>query len=140
MYASMAHEMYNDRLHLVIQKDEEPGIHVQPETAADPVADNLQIYLAVTSDLVASFNESVDDVTMSEIAMYPNPSSDMVNVITESWMGGQLQVFDLTGRQVASMNVTSGRTVINVADWNAGLYQVVLMNKGQKVVSAIVVE
>ncbi|MBM3428919.1 MAG: T9SS type A sorting domain-containing protein, partial [Bacteroidetes bacterium] len=71
---------------------------------------------------------------------YPNPSSNVVNVITENWMGGQLQVFDLTGRQVANQNITSGRTVINVSEWNAGLYQVVLMNKGQKVVSAIVVE
>jgi hypothetical protein len=61
-------------------------------------------------------------------------------VITENWVGGQMQVFDLTGRQVISQNITSGRTIFNVANWNAGLYQVVVMNKGQKVVSAIVVE
>jgi hypothetical protein len=141
MYASLAHEMYNDRLHLVIQKDEEPGIHVQPETVADPVADNLQIYLAVTSDLVATFNESVSDVeAIQTMSVYPNPSSNAVNVITENWMGGQLQVIDLTGRQVVNQKITAGRTILNVSEWNAGLYQVVVLNNGQKVVSTLVVE
>jgi len=129
MYASMAHEVYNDKLHLVIQKDEEPGIHVQPEDIADPVGDNIQIYLAISTDLVPSFNEGVDGMTANAVVAYPNPANNNLTVVTESFVGGELSIYDAMGRVVLKDNINTGKTNINVSNWNTGVYHLVV-NKG----------
>ena len=129
MYASMAHEVYNDKLHLVIQKDEEPGIHVQPEDVADPVADNIQIYLAISTDLVPSFNEGVDGVEANAVLAYPNPTSNNFTLVTESFVGGQLAVYDAMGRIVMKDTISVGKTNVSVLNWNKGVYHLVV-NKG----------
>lgn len=129
MYASMAHEVYNDKLHLIIQKDEEPGVHVQPEDVADPVGDNIQIYLAISTDLVPSFNEGVDGVEANAIMAYPNPTSNNFTLVTESLVGGQLAVYDAMGRMVMKDNISTGKTNVSVLHWNKGVYHLVV-NKG----------
>ncbi len=129
MFASMAHEVYNNKLHLVIQKDEEPGVHVQPEDIADPVGDNIQIYLAISTDLVPSFNEGVDGVETNAVLAYPNPTSNNFTLVTESLIGGQLAVYDAMGRMVMKDNISSGKTNVSVLNWNKGVYHLVV-NKG----------
>jgi hypothetical protein len=129
MFASMAHEVYNGKLHLVIQKDEEPGVHVQPEDVADPVADNIQIYLAISTDLVPSFNEGVDGVEANAVLAYPNPTSNNFTLVTESFVGGQLAVYDAMGRIVMKDTISVGKTNVSVLNWNKGVYHLVV-NKG----------
>jgi hypothetical protein len=129
MYASMAHEVYNGKLHLVIQKDEEPGVHVQPEDIADPVGDNIQIYLAISTDLVPSFNEGVDGVEANAVLAYPNPTSNNFTLVTESFVGGQLAVYDAMGRIVMKDTISVGKTNVSVLNWNKGVYHLVV-NKG----------
>jgi hypothetical protein len=140
MYASMAHEVYNDKLHLVIQKDEEPGIHVQPETVADPVADNIQIYLAISTDLVPTFNEGVDAFAANTFSAYPNPTSNNFTLVTESFVGGQLAIYDAMGRMVMRDNIVSGKTNVGVSNWNKGVYHLVITKAGMNFQSSVVVE
>jgi hypothetical protein len=140
MYASMAHEVYNDKLHLLIQKDEEPGIHVQPEDVADPVADNIQIYLAISTDLVPSFNEGVDAFATNTFSAYPNPTSNNFTLVTESFVGGQLAIYDAMGRMVMRDNIVSGKTNVGVSNWNKGVYHLVITKAGMNFQSSVVVE
>ncbi len=140
MFASMAHEVYNDKLHLVIQKDEEPGVHVQPEDVADPVGDNIQIYLAISTDLVPSFNEGVDGFESNVVSTYPNPTSNNFTVVTESFVGGQLAVYDAMGRVVLKDNIATGKTNISVLNWNKGVYHLVITKAGMNYQASVVVE
>jgi len=140
MYASMAHEVYNDKLHLVIQKDEEPGIHVQPEDIADPVGDNIQIYLAISTDLVPSFNEGVDGMTANAVVAYPNPANNNLTVVTESFVGGELSIYDAMGRVVLKDNINAGKTNINVSNWNSGVYHLAVSKGSMRFNTSLVVE
>jgi hypothetical protein len=142
MYASLSPELYNDKLHFVIQRDIEPGIFIQPEDIADPNDLNDQIYLCITSDLEATFNASVNENLSSShnLNPYPNPSNQMVSLNTEGLKGGSLQVFDIVGQLVYQSNVNSAREILDVQNWNSGVYQVVIQHNGQKINASLVVE
>jgi hypothetical protein len=142
MYASMSPDLYNDKLHFVIQRDIEPGIFIQPEDIADPNDLNDQIYLCITSDLVATFNAGVTE-TANEIQSlnpYPNPSNSSVSLNTEGLKGASIQVVDMMGQIVYQSNVNSAREVIDVQSWTSGVYHIVVSQNGKKINSSIVVE
>jgi hypothetical protein len=142
MYASMSPDLYNDKLHLVIQRDIEPGIFIQPEDIADPNDLNDQIYLCITSDLVATFNAGVTE-TANEIQSlnpFPNPSNSSVSLNTEGLKGASIQVVDMMGQIVYQSNVNSAREVIDVQSWTSGVYHIVVSQNGKKINSSIVVE
>jgi regulation of enolase protein 1 (concanavalin A-like superfamily) len=136
----MAHEVYNGKLHLVIQKDEEPGVHVQPEDIADPVGDNIQIYLAISTDLVPSFNEGVDGFEANAVSAYPNPTSNNFTLVTESFVGGQMTVYDAMGRIVMKDNIATGKTNVSVVNWNKGVYHLVVNKGNSSFQTSLVVE
>ena len=142
MYASLSPELYNDKLHFVIQRDIEPGIFIQPEDIADPNDLNDQIYLCITSDLVATFNSSVNEniAASHELNPYPNPSNQLVSLNTEGLKGASLKVFDVVGQLVYQTNVNGAKETLDVQSWNGGVYQIVIQHNGQKINASIVVE
>jgi hypothetical protein len=142
MYASMSPDLFNDKLHLVIQRDIEPGIFIQPEDVADPNDLNDQIYLCITSDLEATFNANINESVQNNHVLnpYPNPSNSTISLNTEGLKGAAIMVYDVVGQLVYQGNVNSAREVLDVQNWNAGVYQVVVQLNGQLNQTAIVVE
>lgn len=55
------------------------------------------------------------------INAYPNPATDVITFLTPG-AEGTLEIIDMTGRVVKSVNITNAQTVINVSDLASGVY------------------
>lgn len=65
----------------------------------------------------------------NQIALYPNPAIDFI--VIENQMGAEIEIFDISGKQVLSTSLTSNKQHINVATLKKGTYLVKVTN-GQK--------
>ena len=52
--------------------------------------------------------------------LYPNPANDNINIVAER--DAQVQIIDMTGRMVMSIDVVEGENAVNVADLDSGVY------------------
>jgi hypothetical protein len=126
VYASMAPFAYGDKIHLIVQRDFEPGIHVQPETAVDPVTDNDQIYVCVSLDLVGVEEGSL---TKTSFNVFPNPTTSELNIQVGENENGVIRIFNANGQLVRSFNnFNNGVTKIDVSDLANGVYDVQYQN------------
>jgi hypothetical protein len=122
VYASMAPFAYGDKIHLIVQRDNEPGIHVQPEDAADPVTDNDQIYVCVSLDLVGVEEGSL---TKTSFSVFPNPTTSELNIQLPANENGVIRIFNANGQMVRSFNnFNNGTTKFDVSDLANGVYDV----------------
>lgn len=64
--------------------------------------------------------DAVLPITATVVEINPNPANDMV-VITNA-QGMEVRISDLTGREVYSVNITSDRQSINIANLPNGIY------------------
>lgn len=88
--------------------------------------------------VLSSGTDNVDDVMVSsEIEIYPNPASDIINVnMEDSDSYDIITVMDVTGRVLITEVVTSKEMQINVGALSKGLYMI----KAGSVVEKIVIE
>ena len=63
---------------------------------------------------------SVNNISKSELKIYPNPTTGIVNVFSNR--PGSIDILKLTGKVVKSVNLTNGLTEINLSDYSPGLY------------------
>lgn len=128
VFASMA-PVVDDYLHIIYQRDFEPGLHVRGDE--DAPTDNDIIYLRVTPDLVIEEFIGVDELDFDKIELYPVPAQDMVNVYFPNQNPELMQVFDLTGKLVHSQRGDGELTVLNVGDLSSGMYVLQINIDGQ---------
>lgn len=88
--------------------------------------------------VLSSGTDNVDDVMVSsEIEIYPNPASDIINVkMEDSDSYDIITIMDVTGRVLITEVVTSKEMQINVGALSKGLYMI----KAGSVVEKIVIE
>lgn len=121
-YGSMAPFAYGDKLHLIIQRDLEPGIHVQPEAAADPVSDNDQIYVCISLDLNAVEEVSA---TKSNMQVFPNPTANQLNVQIPTNESALIAIYNVQGQLLKSTNTNQmGKSTLDVSSLAPGVYEV----------------
>ena len=70
----------------------------------------------------------------SEIDIYPNPSSDMIFIETESFHGLDLQIINDIGEIVISQEITSDKEKISVREWSSGIYICRIVDANSKVI------
>lgn len=63
---------------------------------------------------------SVDENSATSINLYPNPASSSINVVVEN--DCELQIMDMAGRMVMTVNVVEGENSINVSNLESGVY------------------
>ncbi|MFN4886221.1 MAG: T9SS type A sorting domain-containing protein [Bacteroidota bacterium] len=121
VYASMAPNAYGDKIHLIVQRDFEPGIHVQPEDAADPVTDNDQIYVCVSLDLVNVEESELNN----DLSIFPNPTTENVQINLPQEATGNLNIYNVYGQLVQTMFISNmNKFSCDVSNLASGLYQV----------------
>jgi len=54
--------------------------------------------------------------------VYPNPASNYVNFVGENENAKQVTIYDITGKAVETQVLNSGKTTVNTANYNNGLY------------------
>lgn len=129
VYASMAPDAFGDKIHLIVQRDFEPGIYVQPEDDADPLTDNDQIYVCVTLDLVGVEEGSL---TKTAFSVFPNPATTHLSIQVPSNEAGVVRVFNANGQLVRAVNnFNNGIVQMSISDLANGVYNVQYQNKNE---------
>ena len=92
--------------------------------------------LTPTFALRLIFNGEEDQVTSVEnspsrdvVRFYPNPVSNQFHVEADAWRGGTIRITNSIGRRIATQQINSKTTTINLEGINSGMY-IVRLSKG----------
>ncbi len=92
-------------------------------------------------EYLQSYISGTDEVELDLFAMFPNPAS---KTVTLKWASSveSIIVYDLTGREVYSVNVIPGITItqFDVSNWAPGVYSAYFTSGGTKTTEKLVVE
>jgi PKD repeat protein len=72
----------------------------------------------------------VEETTANTINAFPNPASDNIHFISEE-MIQFVEIFDMTGKHVASFSPSQKQVQINTSTWSTGLYVAHVMSAGK---------
>ena len=117
IFCSMAPHV-DDYIHMIYQRDEEPGLHVRGDL--DPVDLNDIIYLSVTPDLDITAIESYD--ASWDFEVYPNPATTETTVLLPGMNEGTVRVTNMQGALVATYTTQNGRVRVATAHLAPGVY------------------
>ncbi|NQY66895.1 MAG: T9SS type A sorting domain-containing protein [Flavobacteriales bacterium] len=78
-----------------------------------------------------------DDKTSSSISLFPNPASDMVNILGGSSISS-IDIFDILGNNVKS--IVGPTSQLGISDLSSGIYLVRITDKGTKSTHKLAVE
>lgn len=102
------------------------------------IRDNTS-YTSARSNIV--YNGAVgitNSETTANLTLYPNPTTGILNIQCTTndaqWKNAEIQLFDIYGRRLQVVEVTSDVTQIDLSRYSTGIYVVKLVNEG-KVVS-----
>jgi hypothetical protein len=62
--------------------------------------------------------------------VFPNPASDNIQFIAEESIQ-RIEIFDMTGKRVASLNPNHEQALLNTSEWNSRLYVAHVMSKAK---------
>lgn len=76
----------------------------------------------------------------SQIALYPNPASDLVQLDLGNlaFAKAELQVYDLLGKFIMSQNIETAQSNIAVQDWASGVYLMKIEIDGQSLIKKFI--
>ena len=85
------------------------------------------IFRVVDTDLLA-----IDEFTETTFSLFPNPASDRLEIALNQLNASPatLVIYDITGKQVQSTNLTALNTSLNINNLKSGIYLVQLGNTG----------
>lgn len=72
----------------------------------------------------------------STLNVYPNPASDMLNFSINYNKAAKVEVMDITGRVIETVNFDMNNASVNVSNYNAGLYLYRVLTNDNKVIKA----
>jgi len=81
----------------------------------------------------AKATASTTDVTVGDFNIYPNPTTNVLNISSDATIN-RANVYNLLGQQVKTFDVNSNRTALNVSDLESGIY-LVKITSGSKQIS-----
>lgn len=80
---------------------------------------------------------SVKDNSIEGLSIYPNPATDMVNIVSNSLSNKDVVITDLLGKTVLKANVSQS---VNVSALNAGVYMVQIKQDGKTATRKLIVK
>ncbi len=76
-----------------------------------------------TCNTIGVSNVGLDDMTVNQLSVYPNPSKGVVNFRLEDHTSlSGISIVDLVGKELFSVPVDSEQTTVNMAGMSAGTY------------------
>ncbi len=89
---------------------------------------------SATSSMTVTVNAfvGISNISKFGVNVYPNPTSSIVNVVFSSKIGNaEIQILDVTGRVLNTLNVESTKTVIDINEYTDGIYFIRVINENQ---------
>jgi len=71
----------------------------------------------------------------TEINVYPNPAQDHINIVVDAAKVSSVQIYDITGRMIESVSITSDRALINTSGYANGAYSYSVLDRNDAIVS-----
>lgn len=90
--------------------------------------DSVCYQIFVTQDSIPDSTAGVFDLEALNYQLYPNPANDVVTILLDDQINGQIVLTDLAGRRVREITIKSKETTINVADMPRGTYLIQLLD------------
>jgi len=85
----------------------------------------LHIICRYTND-----SSGINDIKQTDLPfVYPNPANDVIAISHSSTKISNIKIFDITGKQVKSLNLQDGKQTIDISDLQQGLYLISLFDK-----------
>lgn len=73
-------------------------------------------------NLVYESDAAINENKQNQFQLYPNPSSDYVNVEMNALMNGSINIYDASGKQVYVQSLNALKTTVQVSDLEQGIY------------------
>ncbi len=90
--------------------------------------ENPQINSAITI-IEGSTLGTLDFLSDGSVTVYPNPTSGMATVkTTNNWIGSEIRVTDILGRTVFTQQMSSEETLLDVSQYQEGVYFILGIN------------
>jgi hypothetical protein len=91
--------------------------------------------------LVGIEGSRIERQEASDIQVWPNPTSSVVNILIEpDMLGAEIQLLDVTGKVLLSHKATGILTELNIAHLSKGWYVVVVKKQGRISKSKLIIE
>lgn len=71
-----------------------------------------------------SFLTSIDDIQESPLRIYPNPTTDIINIESQDLIGSQLNISSVEGIVVQQFEITDNNLVKSIKDLPKGIYYI----------------
>ena len=88
-----------------------------------------------TKEKVQTGSVSIDENSIQDLVIYPNPSNDIVNVVFSSNETTTISLLDLSGRTIQAEQLPAGefqQHIMNVSELNSGIYMLTIQS-GSKI-------
>lgn len=110
---------------------------LDPSVNSDGAPFGLWVALAAGGDLIPlPLNVlSIADFNIDGVAVYPNPTTDVINVVGLQDANYKIDVVDLMGRTLTSLEINTDNTTIDVSTLSTGMYQLIISN-GNEVIGS----
>jgi hypothetical protein len=145
VFGSMSADI-NDEVHIVYQRDFEPGLHIRGEE--HPAGINDMVYLRVALDQFEAC-EAGEDIEYtaieealqpSDIEIFPNPAQEVVNIVLNKLGTADLRIYDLTGKVVFERQNAQSFVRVNTQELAAGSYVVTVSTLGGTVSQKLMID
>ncbi len=77
----------------------------------------------------------IDDIEPTTASVYPNPSSDVINISLNKGQLLKIELFSMTGRLIFKKDLNSKTYALNIGDYPSGIYLVRVFNQNNDIVN-----
>jgi len=77
----------------------------------------------------------IDDIEPTTASVFPNPSSDVINISLDKGQLLKIELFSITGRLIFKKDLNSRTYALNISDYPSGVYLVRVFNQNNDIVN-----
>lgn len=89
-------------------------------TLADVMADNGIVH--VINAVLLPLSLGLEESKQVEISIYPNPTSDFLNINVSNSDITLMSIFDMNGKEIYNSNITANEILLNINTFEPGVY------------------
>lgn len=82
----------------------------------------------------------IDDIEPATASVYPNPSSDVINISIDKGQLQAIEIYDLTGSLVFKTNLNSNNFKLKIDNYVSGTYLLRIIDEKNEVTNSIIIK